>query len=259
MKYRAIFISDVHLAARSCKAAELLSFLEEHDAPTLFLVGDIVDFWRLRRGPHWTPAQTQVVRALLSKAQNGRRIIYIPGNHDDEMRALAGSMLGPIEVRLTALHKTAAGRRFLVLHGDEFDSVMKKARWLAILGDIAYDFAMSANGLVNVTRRAFGLPHWSLSAYLKHKAKRAVNSFASFEAKVASEALKRGATGVICGHVHHASMHRVNAIDYVNTGDWVESGTAVVEHLDGRLEIIRWVEMLRAQQVRLKPTAAIAS
>ncbi len=248
VRYRALFFSDIHLAARACRSEDLLSFLRAHDAETIYLVGDVVDFWRPRRGPSWPASQTLVVKEFLSKAQSGSRIVYIPGNHDDEMRAFAGTALGPIEVRLRAIHNTADGRRFLVIHGDEYDAVIKKAIWLAVIGDIAYDVAAAANTVLNWGRRGLGLPYWSLSAFLKYRVKRIVSYAGNFEKKLAGAAREAGASGVICGHIHHSCMHEIDGIQYVNTGDWVESGTAVAEHADGRLEIIHWTDGLRAQQ-----------
>ncbi len=258
VRYRALFLSDIHLAARASRSAELVSFLQMNDAETIYLVGDLIDFWRLRRGRRWSLSQTQVVKELLAKAQAGTRIIYIPGNHDEEMRAFAGMTVGPVELCLRALHETSDGRRFLVIHGDEFDFVIKKARWLAVLGDVAYDAAIAANVFLAAIRRMLGLSYWSLSAYLKYRVKQAVNSAGSFEVRLAAEARKTGAEGVICGHVHHASMRIVEGIQYINTGDWVESGTAVVEHFDGRFEIIPWLEKLRKLQAN-PSRASVAS
>jgi UDP-2,3-diacylglucosamine pyrophosphatase LpxH len=248
VRYRALFLSDIHLAARACRSDDLLSFLQEHDADTIYLVGDVIDFWRLRRGPVWRASQSQAVKELIAKAQKGTRIVYIPGNHDDELRAFAGTVLGPFEIRLRAIHETAAGQRFLVIHGDEFDAVIKKARWLAVLGDIAYDAATAANAALNWGRRGLGLPYWSLSAFLKYRVKRIVSYAGNFENKLAAAARDVGAAGVICGHIHHATMQFVDGIQYINTGDWVESGTAVAEHADGRLEILRWTDRLRAMK-----------
>jgi UDP-2,3-diacylglucosamine pyrophosphatase LpxH len=248
VRYRAIFLSDIHLAARACRSEDLVSFLKSHDAASIFLVGDVIDFWRLRRGPSWRESQTEVVKELLAKAQAGARIVYIPGNHDEEMRVLAGTTLGPFEIRLRDIYETADGRRFLVMHGDEFDDVVNKARWLAVIGDIGYDISHMFNGVLNAVRRSLGLPYWSLSAYLKYRVKRIVNYAVSFETSLTTEARRVGASGVICGHVHHAASRVIDGIQYVNTGDWVDSGTAVVEHFDGRFEIIRWTDHLRALQ-----------
>jgi UDP-2,3-diacylglucosamine pyrophosphatase LpxH len=261
VKYRALFLSDIHLAARACRSEELASFLRGHDAELIYLVGDVVDFWRLRRNPNWRSSQTEVVQELLAKAQNGARIVYIPGNHDDEMRAFAGTTLGPLEIRLRDIHETAAGRRFLVMHGDEFDIVMRKARWLAVLGDLGYDIALAANTVLNMIRRPLGLRYWSLSAFLKNRVKRAVSYIGNFENLLAAEARRVGADGVICGHIHHASTQLVDGVEYINTGDWVESGTAVVEHFDGSLEIIRWLDRTRALQAsgQKAPVASVTS
>ena len=257
MRYRALFLSDIHLAARASRSEDLVSFLQAHDAATIYLAGDVIDFWRLRRGPSWRASQTQVVMELLAKAQAGARVIYIPGNHDNEIRAFAGTKLGPFEIVLRAVHSTADGRRFLVIHGDEFDAVIHNAHWLAVLGDIAYDIAAAANTLLNWVRRGLGLRYWSLSAYLKYRVKRAVNYAGNFENKLAAAAREAGAQGVICGHIHHAAIHEVDGIEYVNTGDWVESGTAIAEHADGRLEIIRWTDRLRdLESVAPSPSAA---
>lgn len=233
-----------------------MSFLKAHDAGVIYLVGDVMDFWRIRRTPRWRASQTEVVKELLAKAQNGVRLIYIPGNHDHEMRRFAGTAIGAVEVKLRDIHETASGRRYLVIHGDEFDIVMRKARWLAVLGDIGYDLALSSNAPLNAIRRALGLPYWSLSAYLKYRVKRAVSYIGNFEELLAGEARKVGAEGVICGHIHHAAMHEVNGIRYVNTGDWVESCTAVVEHLDGRLELVHWTEGSRGQNMKPRETEA---
>jgi UDP-2,3-diacylglucosamine pyrophosphatase LpxH len=258
VRYRALFLSDIHLAARACRSEDLLSFLQEHDADTIYLAGDVIDFWRLRRAPGWRASQFQAVKELIAKAQSGTRIVYIPGNHDDELRSFAGTVVGPFEIQLQAIHETAAGQRFLVIHGDEFDTVIKKAHWLAVLGDIAYDAAAAANTLLNWVRRGLGLPYWSLAAFLKYRVKRIVSYAGDFEKKLVAAAREAGAGGVICGHIHHASMQLVDGIQYVNTGDWVESGTAVAEHADGRLEILRWTDHLRALKLASSKSPAIS-
>jgi UDP-2,3-diacylglucosamine pyrophosphatase LpxH len=261
VRYRAIFLSDIHLAARACRSEDLVSFLQSHDAATIYLVGDVIDFWRLRRGPSWRPSQTKVLQELLAKAQNGCRIVYLPGNHDEEMRMFVGAKLGPFEIRAREIYETADGRRFLVIHGDEFDAVVNKARWLAVIGDIAYDAAWAANGALNWVRRGLGMPYWSLSSYLKVRVKRIVNYAVKYETSLAAEARRVGATGVICGHIHFAVTREIDGIEYVNTGDWVDSGTAVVEHFDGRIEIVRWTDHLRALQssAAKAPVASVTS
>lgn len=255
VSYRAIFLSDIHLGTRACRSEQLLRFLKSHHAETVYLVGDIVDFWRVRRRPRWPMTQTQVLQDLISRAQMGTRVVYIPGNHDDEVRLFAGTKIGGLEVLLRDTYVTANGKRFLVIHGDEFDVVMRKARWLAIVGDVAYDISMAVNKILNAVRRAMGLPYWSLSSYLKNRVKRAVNYIGRYEDLLASEALRSNVQGVICGHIHQAAIMEIQGIQYVNTGDWVESCTAVIEHFDGRLEIVKWAELEKTRQYAAKAQA----
>jgi UDP-2,3-diacylglucosamine pyrophosphatase LpxH len=241
-RYRTIWISDIHLGTRGCKAKFLLDFLRKTESETLYLVGDIVDGWRLRRYWYWPQPHNDVVQKLLRKARKGTRVVYVPGNHDEILRRFLEINIGQIEVVSEAMHTTADGRRLLVLHGDEFDAVVRYARWLAFLGDWAYHLALAANHGVNVLRRRLGLSYWSLSAYLKQRVKNAVEYISRFEAAVAGAAAQRGADGVVCGHIHHAEIRDIAGVTYCNDGDWVESCTALVEHPDGRLEILRWVE-----------------
>jgi UDP-2,3-diacylglucosamine pyrophosphatase LpxH len=249
-RYRTIWISDIHLGTRGCKAEFLLDFLRETESETLYLVGDIVDGWRLKRSWYWPQLHNDVVQKLLRKARKGTRVVYIPGNHDELLRRFLEINIGQIEVVSEAVHVTADGRRLLVLHGDEFDAVVRYARWLAFLGDWAYNLALAANYWINVLRRRLGLSYWSLSAYLKQRVKNAVEYISRFELAVAEAAAKRGADGVVCGHIHHAEIREIAGVTYCNDGDWVESCTALVEHADGRLEILRWVE---DQAAFLKP------
>jgi UDP-2,3-diacylglucosamine pyrophosphatase LpxH len=237
---RAMFLSDLHLGTKGCQAEKLLEFLRIHDADLIYLVGDIVDGWQLKSGWYWPQAHNDVVQKLLRKARKGARIIYIPGNHDEFLRDFYGTHFGGIEVVENTIHDTADGRRFLVIHGDLFDVVIRHARWLSLLGDKAYDLAISLNTSFNTIRRVLGLPYWSLSQWLKLKVKNAVNFIGEFEHTLSAEALRHRVNGVICGHIHHAIIRQRNGLTYVNCGDWVESCTAVVEHFDGRLEIIDW-------------------
>jgi UDP-2,3-diacylglucosamine pyrophosphatase LpxH len=238
-RYRTLFISDVHLGARACQAQALLDFLRDHEADTVYLIGDIIDGWALRKSWYWPQAHNDVVQKILRKARKGARIIYLPGNHDEFLRDYYGTHFGGIEVAAEAMHETADGRRFLVIHGDQFDFVIRHARWLAYLGDWAYDVALFTNRWVGAARRKLGLSYWSLSAWAKLKVKNAVNVISKFEDQLILEAGRRGANGVICGHIHHATQRELDGVTYVNTGDWVESCSAVVEHHDGRLEIVR--------------------
>jgi UDP-2,3-diacylglucosamine pyrophosphatase LpxH len=239
-RFRALFISDVHLGAKGCQAEKLLDFLRDHDADTIYLVGDIVDGWQLKSGWYWPQAHNDVVQKLLRQARKGARIIYLPGNHDEFLRDYYGTHFGGVEVQDKAMHEGVDGRRYLVIHGDHFDLVVTQARWLALLGDKAYDFAITANRLFNALRRRLGFPYWSLSQWAKLKVKNAVNFIGQFEKTLVAEAERHQASGVICGHIHHAVIHDDYGIRYINCGDWVESCTAVVEHHDGKFEIIDW-------------------
>ncbi|HVW75365.1 MAG TPA: UDP-2,3-diacylglucosamine diphosphatase [Rhizomicrobium sp.] len=252
-RHRTIFISDTHLGTRGCKAEALADFLAHNECDTLYLVGDIVDGWQLKRRWFWTPAQQQVVHEVLRKVDNGTRVIFVPGNHDEFARDYAGRLFGGIEVINEAIHETAAGKRFWVLHGDRFDSVIACAKWLAHLGDWAYGVALRANDLVFSARKHLGLPYWSLSAWLKHKVKNAVEYISRFEEIVAHEAQLRGVDGVVCGHIHHAEIRMIGDVLYLNDGDWVESCSALVEDARGNLEILRWA---LPPQRRAVPAAA---
>ncbi|MFN4003413.1 MAG: UDP-2,3-diacylglucosamine diphosphatase [Hylemonella sp.] len=257
-RYRAIFISDLHLGTPGCQAGELLSFLKAHSSDYLYLVGDIVDGWQLKRRWYWPQAHNDVVQKLLRRARKGCRVVYVPGNHDEFARAFVGHQFGGIEVEQEAVHVTADGRRLWVTHGDYFDGVIQCAKWLAYVGDGLYEFTLRLNRYFNHLRARLGLPYWSLSAYLKHKVKKAVNFISDFEQAVAHEARKRGHQGVVCGHIHHAEMREIGGILYCNDGDWVESRTALVEHHDGRLEIIYWGGERTLQDLRAAVRAATA-
>jgi UDP-2,3-diacylglucosamine pyrophosphatase LpxH len=242
--HRALFISDVHLGTKGCQAERLLDFLRDYDADTIFLVGDIVDGWALKGGWYWPQPHNDVVQKLLRKARKGARIVYVPGNHDEVLRDFYGTHFGGIEVVKDAIHMGADGKRYLVTHGDQFDLVVQNARWLALLGDKAYDTAISANRIFNAVRRRLGFPYWSLSRWLKLKVKNAVSYIGNFEKTLAAEAERFRADGVICGHIHHPTIHDDFGVRYINCGDWVESCTAIVEHMDGTFEIITWSEAM---------------
>jgi UDP-2,3-diacylglucosamine pyrophosphatase LpxH len=238
--FRSLFISDVHLGTRGCQAERLLDFLRYHDADVIYLVGDIVDGWQLRSSWYWPQAHNDVVQKLLRKGRKGARLIYVPGNHDEFLRGYYGTHFGGIEVVESAIHESPDGRRYLVIHGDCFDLVVTQARWLALLGDKAYEFAILVNRLFNAVRRRLGFPYWSLSQWAKLKVKNAVSYIGEFEKTLVVEAERQHVNGVICGHIHKAAIHDDFGIRYINCGDWVESCTAVAEHYDGRFEIITW-------------------
>ncbi|MBY6240710.1 UDP-2,3-diacylglucosamine diphosphatase [Methylosinus sp. Sm6] len=239
-RFRTLFLSDLHLGTRGLQAELLLDFLRHHDAETIYLVGDIVDGWRLKNGWYWPQSHNDVVQKLLRKARKGARVIYVPGNHDEFARDYAGMVFGGVEVTETDVHETADGKKMLVIHGDQFDIVVRHARWLAFLGDWAYELALFLNIWNNRIRRLFGVGYWSFSAWAKLKVKKAVNFIGDFEETLAAEAARRGVDGVVCGHIHHATIRRIGDMLYVNTGDFVESCTAVAEHSDGRFEILHW-------------------
>jgi UDP-2,3-diacylglucosamine pyrophosphatase LpxH len=238
--HRTIFISDTHLGTRGCKAEALADFLAHNECQTLFLVGDIVDGWQLKRRWYWSAAQSQVVEEILRKVDGGTRVVFVPGNHDEFARDYAGRLFAGVEVINETVHETADGKKFLVLHGDRFDGVIACAKWLAHVGDWAYGVALSWNDLLFKARKAFGLPYWSLSAWLKHKVKNAVEYISRYEEAVAGEARKRGVDGVVCGHIHHAEIRMIGDVLYLNDGDWVESCSALVEDARGNMEILRW-------------------
>jgi len=239
-RHRTIFISDTHLGTRGCKAEALADFLAHNECETLFLVGDIVDGWQMKRRWYWTAAQDRVVAEILRKVDHGTRVIFVPGNHDEFARDYCGRLFGGIEIIDEAIHLAGDGKRYLVLHGDRFDGVITSAKWMAHLGDRAYGLMLRANTLLFAVRKRMGLPYWSLSAWLKHKVKNAVEYISRFEEVVAAEAARRGVDGVVCGHIHHAEIRRIGDVLYLNDGDWVESCTALVEDARGHMEILRW-------------------
>lgn len=256
--YRSIFISDTHLGTRGCRSDFLADFLRQTRCEKLFLVGDIIDGWRLRKSWYWDEGHDEVLRLIVHHARSGTDVTYIPGNHDEMFRQWLpiGLEVCGISLRREAVHTTADGKRLLVIHGDEFDSVVRYAKFIALLGDWAYNAALNVNRWFNFARRRLGYPYWSLSQWLKRQVKEAVKAIDRFEGALANEAVRRGFDGVVCGHIHHAEMRDVQGIRYLNCGDWVESCTALVEHHDGRLELIDWAALNRLsfyepRQIRL--------
>ncbi|MGH1415551.1 MAG: UDP-2,3-diacylglucosamine diphosphatase [Pelagimonas sp.] len=252
MRNRTLFLSDIHLGTRGCSAELLLNFLREHDADTIYLVGDIFDGWALRRGWHWPQSHNDVVQALLKKTHKGTRVVFVPGNHDEVMRNYLGTHFGGIEVMRTADFTALDGKRYLVTHGDQFDAVVMNAKWLAHLGDRAYGFMIWMNPKFNRLRSLWSGRYWSLSKWAKQQVKSAVNFIGEYESVLAEEARRGGYDGVICGHIHHAAIKDIKGIAYVNTGDWVESCTAVVEGADGRLTLLDW-EAEKAASMMIRP------
>jgi UDP-2,3-diacylglucosamine pyrophosphatase LpxH len=258
-EYRSIFISDTHLGTRGCRGDFLADFLRRTSAQNLFLVGDIIDGWRLRKSWYWDEHHDDVLRQILRHAHGGTKVTYIPGNHDEIFRSWLpmGVDISGIRLCKEAEHLTAGGKRLLIIHGDEFDNVVRYARFLALLGDWAYTAALVVNRWFNAARRRLGLPYWSLSAWLKRQVKEAVKAIDRFESALAAEARRRGFDGVVCGHIHHAEMREVDGILYMNDGDWVESCTALVEHHDGRMELIDWAALNRLSFFQPRQTRAV--
>nr|WP_089218159.1 UDP-2,3-diacylglucosamine diphosphatase [Sphingomonas laterariae] len=246
-RFRTIWVSDIHLGTRGCNADLLIDFLDHTDSETMYLVGDIIDGWRLRRKWYWPAKHNDIVWRVMKRAKRGTRVVYIPGNHDEMFRQFTGMTFGDIEIRRKAVHTTADGRKLLVLHGDEFDAIMLAHRWLAFLGDAAYGALMRVNVVVNAVRRRLDLPYWSLSKHAKHKVKNAVEFISRFEQVVAHEAAMRNVDGVVCGHIHNAEMREIGGVRYYNDGDWVEGCTALVEHFDGRMELLHWADEMAAR------------
>ena len=259
-RYRTVFISDTHLGTRGCRADFLVQFLRSIECERLFLVGDILDGWRLRRSWYWDDDHDEAIRLVLRMARTGTVVTYIPGNHDEALRDWIGLEVAGVEVAREAVHRAADGRRFLVIHGDEFDGVIRYAKVIAHLGDWAYDLALFLNRWFNVVRRRLGYQYWSLSQWLKRQVKEAVKAIDRFEVALAQEARRRGLEGVVCGHIHHAEMREVQGVLYMNDGDWVESCTALVEHADGRFELVDWarenrLSFFRGDAARVPETA----
>lgn len=254
-RYRTIWISDIHLGTRGCNADMLIDFLDHVDSETLYLVGDIIDGWRLKKKFYWPDSHNDIIWRILKRAKRDTRIVYIPGNHDEMFRQFTGLNFGGVEIRRSAIHETADGRRLLVLHGDEFDAVMLAHRWLAFAGDAAYTTLMRLNWLVNKVRSRLGLPYWSLSKVAKHKVKNAVEFIGRFEEMVARAAGNRGVDGVVCGHIHTADKREIKGVEYYNDGDWVEGCTALVECDDGTMEILHWADEIKAREARQKELA----
>ncbi|MCA3244206.1 MAG: UDP-2,3-diacylglucosamine diphosphatase [Alphaproteobacteria bacterium] len=259
-RFRTIWISDVHLGAKGCRADRLLDFLKCTESDYLYLVGDMVDGWKLKRGWYWPQLHNDVVQKLLRRSRKGTQIIYTPGNHDEFARDYLDFHFGGIHVVNEAIHTTADGKRLLVLHGDAFDVVVRYAKWLALLGDHAYALAMALNHWLNAARNLLGYPHWSLSAYLKNKVKNAVKFIGDFEDALAHVAAERQVDGIVCGHIHHPALRQVKGVLYCNDGDWMETCSALVEHHDGRLQILYWLTEEQAMaNFMSRPTLQLAA
>lgn len=256
-KVRAVFISDVHLGTRACQADRLLAFLKEYESEYLYMLGDIIDFWSMSRSIQWAGAHNTVVQKVLRRARHGDKVFFIPGNHDEALREYAGIAFGDIRVESEWVHEAVDGRRYWLIHGDEYDQVTRHHRWVAVLGDVAYNGLVRINHLLSRVRRVLRIPgYWSLAGYAKQKVKRAVSFIFDFEDAVAHATQQRGLDGVICGHIHWAADRRISAIHYLNCGDWVDTCSAIVEHFDGRIEVVQW-GLQASEQAESGPELAI--
>ena len=254
-RFRTIWISDLHLGTSGCQAAKLLEFLRATESETLYLVGDIIDGWQLKRRWYWDQTHNNVVQTVLKKAKKGTNVIFVPGNHDESIRQFIDLDFGGIQVRDELVHTTVDGRRMLVLHGDRFDAVISCAKWIAYLGDNLYTVILKFNQIFNNWRARAGLPYWSLSQYLKLKVKNAVSYITQFEDALADEARRKGVDGIICGHIHKPEIRDINGILYCNDGDWVESLSALVEDAHGKLSLVTWHDIVHAPQTQMHSAA----
>lgn len=252
VKVRSVWISDVHLGFRGCSADYLLDFLHHVECDYLYLVGDIIDIWEMNKRVFWPQAHNNVIRTILGKAKHNTKVVYIPGNHDEMLRDFDGAVLGNVEIKNETIHTTADGKKLLIIHGDEFDGVVKCSPLIAKIGSRLYDYLLRANRWVNFVRRKLGFPYWSLAAFLKHKVKNAVQYISNFEEAVAHEAARQKVDGVVCGHIHRAEITRLHDIDYFNCGDWVESCTALIERPDGSMEIMKWTDIINEANLLTK-------
>ncbi len=241
--YNAVWLSDIHLGYKGCRAEFVLDFLEHNPARTIYLVGDVVDIWALRRSFLWPDSHHAVVKKLIQLAADGTRVVYIPGNHDERCRDLCGRFLLNIEILREAVHTTAEGKRLLMVHGDEFDHAVRCGPLHRLAGELGYDLLLFLNRWGNRLRNRLGLPYWSLAYYVKNRVANARQAIRAFEAAAAREAARRGLDGIVCGHIHQPEIRSIDGILYCNDGDWVESCTALVENREGRLELVHWGDL----------------
>ena len=245
LRYKAVWLSDIHLGFRDCRAEYLLDFLNSIECETLYLVGDIVDLWSLKKRFFWPASHYDVLRAILKKSRHGTRVVYIPGNHDEPLRDYVGESLGAVEIKHEVVHTTADGRKLLVFHGDVLDPHIRLNRLEHLVGDVAYDFLLFLNRWGNFIRSRLGLGYWSLATYIKKRVKNARQVIDVYEQAAVNEAVRRGLDGVICGHIHQPGMRMINGIVYCNDGDWIESCSALTETDSGELQLLHWSDRQR--------------
>jgi UDP-2,3-diacylglucosamine pyrophosphatase LpxH len=257
-RVRTIWISDTHLGSKGCKAAFLLDFLKAHRCETLYLVGDIIDGWRMQKSIYWPQTHSNVLRRILTLSKRGTKVVYVTGNHDEFLRKFSNNVFGNIHLVDRAVHETRKGKRLLVIHGDEYDVIVRYHKWIALLGDAAYNLLLVLNRWYNHLRLKFGYGYWSLSAYVKQRVKQAVSFIGDYEQALADECKRGGFDGVVCGHIHHAEIRKIDGVTYHNCGDWVESCTALIETFSGSVELVHWIEELADTQPE-KKQALVAS
>ncbi len=257
-RVRAAWISDVHLGTRGANAAALLDFLRDYEVETLYLVGDLIDIWQLRRGIYWPQQHNDVIQKILRKSRKGTRVVYIPGNHDDLLAKFYGAY-GNIIVQKHAIHRFTDGRRMLIIHGHELDTIVQNVKWLAFVGDVGYQFLLSLNPAINFVRRRFGRGYWSLSAYAKKRVKDAVSFVGRFEEEIVRYAKKFSVDAVLCGHIHSAAIREIGAVTYYNCGDWVETCSALIEQNDGKIDIVKYLPSAKPMQIRRLPREVIGA
>jgi UDP-2,3-diacylglucosamine pyrophosphatase LpxH len=253
--YRTIWISDLHLGSTQCQADVLLDFLKFNESEKLYLVGDIIDFWALSKKMYWPREHNTVIQKILRKARHGTQVIYVPGNHDENVRDYDSFVFGDITVKNSDIHTTAVGKKFLIVHGDEYDTIVRYHKWIAKLGSKGYDYLIEINRLLRTIRRWLGIQsHFSLAAYIKFKVKNIVQFISDYEDSIVNSLKHENVDGVICGHIHHAEIKDIGGFMYINTGDFVESCTAIVEHFNGSIELVSWIDTQVATD--LKPLEA---
>ncbi|HWB60360.1 MAG TPA: UDP-2,3-diacylglucosamine diphosphatase [Chthoniobacteraceae bacterium] len=240
-RYRTAWISDLHLGTRGCNAEALLYFLRDYEFETLYLVGDLIDIWQLRRGIYWPQSHSDVIQKILRKGRKGTHIIYIPGNHDEFVSGFFGAY-GNIMVEKQAIHETADKRRLLIMHGHELDTVVQNIKWLAYVGDFGYQLLLKLNRPVNFVRKLFGREYWSLSAYVKKSVKNAVSFIGQFEEAIVRYSKEYKVDGVVCGHIHSPVIRKIENVDYYNSGDWVESCSVLLEDYEGKISLLTNVQ-----------------
>ncbi|NKI17731.1 UDP-2,3-diacylglucosamine diphosphatase [Spongiibacter sp. KMU-166] len=242
MRYKTVWLSDIHLGFKDCRAEYLLDFLAKVECDSIYLIGDVIDLWAMKRSLFWPSSHYDVLRSLFNKANAGTRIVYIPGNHDEPFRDYVGNIFGPIEIRKDAVYTTVKGKRLLMFHGDCLDEHIQLRKWENLIGDAAYDLLLFLNRWANFFRRRSGRHYWSLATYIKQRIPNARQVIEVFEQAAVQEAAARNLDGVICGHIHQPALKEIDGLLYCNDGDWIENCTVLTEDDAGNMELLQWTE-----------------